>query len=189
SSHASAQCIIGEVKWSGFNFEQRGWAKADGRLLQVSQYTALFSIYGTTYGGDGRTTFGLPDLRSRVAMHAGNGPGLTPRRLGQKLGAETVILTASNIGAHTHAATTTTVLKGSSDAGDNPTPTGRVLANDGGDRIYRAGPADQNMGADAIASSTTITPSAGGNTPINIVQPSLALNPLVCLEGVYPSRS
>ena len=91
---------IGIIKLFAGNFAPRAWAFCDGQLLSINQNTALFSILGTTYGGDGRTTFGLPDLRGRVPMHAGSGPGLSPRRLGEKGGAENTTLTASNLPAH-----------------------------------------------------------------------------------------
>ena len=99
--------FIAEIIMFGGNFAPRGWAFCDGQLLSISSNSALFSILGTTYGGDGRTTFGLPDLRGRVAMHPGSGPGLTQRRLGEKSGMETVTLTTNQIPSHNHTATAT----------------------------------------------------------------------------------
>ena len=94
--------FIGQIIMFGGNFAPRGWALCDGQLLPISQNSALFSILGTTYGGDGRTSFGLPELRGRVAMHPGNGPGLSSRRLGERSGVETVTLGATQVPAHGH---------------------------------------------------------------------------------------
>ena len=96
-AHAGPDPFIGEIIMTGYNFCPRGWAAADGQLLPIAQNTALFSLYGTTYGGDGRTTFGLPDLRGRTALHAGAGPGLSPIRLGQKGGVEETTPKKSNL--------------------------------------------------------------------------------------------
>src|SRR5262245_26202423 len=96
--------FIAEIKMFGGNFAPLGWATCDGQLLPISQYTALFSLLGTTYGGDGVTNFALPDLRGRVPMHPGQGPGLSPRTLGEKAGTETVTLTTAQLPAHNHAA-------------------------------------------------------------------------------------
>ena len=96
---------IGEIRWVAFNFAPGGWAFCDGQLLAISSYTALFSLLGTTYGGDGRVTFGLPDLRGRSPLHAGLGPGLTNRNMGEKGGMETVTLTTDEMPSHTHAIT------------------------------------------------------------------------------------
>ena len=94
--------FIAEVRIFAGNFAPRGWAFCNGQLLPIAQNTALFSLLGTVYGGDGRTTVGLPDLQGRAAMHPGRGPGLTPRVLGQKLGAETVALSSDQLGTHNH---------------------------------------------------------------------------------------
>lgn len=186
---ASAQeCFIGEVRMFAGNFAPRSWAFADGQLMAISQNTALFSILGTTYGGDGRTTFALPDLRGRAAVHPGHGPGLTDRRLGEKFGSETNTLTANQLPSHTHTATTTSTLKATTASGNTNIPTGNVLSDDGNDRIYAAGPADTNMGQSAVTSETTVNP-AGGGLPVNNVQPSLGLNHIICLQGIFPSRS
>ena len=96
--------FIGEIRIFGFNFAPRGWALCDGQLLPISQNSALFSLLGTIYGGDGRTTFALPDLRGRAALHEGTGPGLSPRQLGQRSGSETNTLTVNQLPPHTHQA-------------------------------------------------------------------------------------
>jgi len=177
-SAASAQeCFIGEVRMFAGNFAPRNWAFTDGQLLAISQNTALFSILGTTYGGDGRTTFALPDLRGRTAIHVGHGPGLTNRRLGEKLGTETNTLTANELPAHSHPLQATTA------AGDSNVPTGRLLADDGSDRIYASGPANTGMATDSVGQNPT------SNQPVNNMQPSLGINHIICLFGIFPSRS
>ena len=109
--------FIGEVRSFGFNFCPRSWAAADGQLLPISSYTALFSLYGTTYGGDGRTTFALPDLRGRVPMHVGTGPGLTPRQLGEKSGQESTTLLLGQTAAPAQNGTTEGVVSAAGDRG------------------------------------------------------------------------
>lgn len=182
-------CLIGETRYFAGNFAPRGWAFAEGQLLPIASNTALFSIIGTTFGGDGRTTFALPDLSGRTAIHAGRGPGMQDRVQGQRVGTETVTLTMSTLGAHTHSAATTTTLKASSAAGDNASPAGRVLANDGSDRIYSALAPDSDMHAGSAVSTTTVA-AAGSASPaaFSNVQPSLGLSPIVCLVGIYPPR-
>lgn len=187
---ASAQgCFIGEIKWKAFNFTERNYMAAQGQLLPISQYTALFSVYGTTYGGDGRSTFALPDLRGRAPMHAGTGPGMASRRLGQQVGAENVTLNQLNLASHTHAASTVTTLEAATSDGDTPNPDGRYLANDGRDRIYVQQAPNVDMAANTASSSTTVAAAGAPSATINNVQPSLVLNPQVCVNGTYPSRS
>ncbi|HZD04287.1 MAG TPA: tail fiber protein, partial [Longimicrobiales bacterium] len=115
--------FVGEIRMFAGNFAPRGWAFCDGQLLAVSQNDALFSLLGTIYGGDGRTTFGLPDCRGRIPLHAGSGPGLTPRALGSKGGAGKVTLTVNQLPSHTHP------LQGSTDNGLDPNPGGNLLAS------------------------------------------------------------
>ncbi len=169
--------FIGQIVMFAGNFAPRSWAFCDGQLLPISSNTALFSILGTTYGGDGRTTFGLPDLRGRVPMHPGNGPGLSSRRLGQQLGAETTTLSVANMPSHSHSMTASSngPAQGAPAGGSLPT-NGRGEPN-----IYAAGAGTTPMG-----SSTT---SAGGNQSFNNVQPSLCVNYIIALFGTFPSRS
>ena len=171
--------FIGQIQTFGFSFAPRGWAKCDGQLLQISSNTALFSLLGTTYGGDGRTTFGLPDLRGRVALHQGTGPGLTNRKLGQKGGAETVLLNANTMPTHTHVAT----LKGTTQpaAQLDDTPTGKVLAKG---NTYHTGNSNTDMGATSITNADT----GGGQAHANM-QPYLVINVCIALSGVFPSRN
>ena len=167
----------------GGNFAPRGWARCDGQLLAISQNTALFSILGTTYGGDGRTTFALPDLRGRVAMHPGTGPGLTPRRLGQSGGTETNTLNVTQLPSHTHNATGT--MRVHNDAGDNDSAEGHVLASAESD-IYSTVAPSVNMRANNV--SVTVGNTGGGNS-VNNIQPFECVNYIIALIGTFPSRN
>ncbi|WP_417207646.1 phage tail protein [Antarctobacter sp.] len=162
------------------NFAPRGWAFCDGQLLPISQNTALFSLVGTIYGGDGRTTFALPDLRGRAAINPGRGPGLTPYVAGEKGGVETVTLTDPQIPNHNHSVSP----RAESRAGNLTDPAGNMLAS--GSTIYRTNtPADDvDMDPAMIAENTV-----GGNQPHTNMPPYLALNFIIALEGVFPSRS
>ena len=188
STAAAQDCFTGEIRQFAGNFAPQGWAFANGQFLAVSDFEALFSIIGATYGGDGRTTFALPDLRGRVPIGAGQGPGLTDRKLGSVTGAESTTLTASDTGPHTHNAVTTSTLHASSAGGDSNVPTGRVLANGGNSAIYHAGPADVALTGAAAISTTTIQP-AGESIGFNNLQPSNTTNYVICLFGIYPSRN
>ena len=127
ASMATQEGFLGEIKFFGGNFNPRGWALCDGQFLAISSATALFSILGTTYGGDGRTTFALPDMRGRSPVHQGNGPGLPSVSLGQKGGAASFALTIAQMPSHDHGATTTSTLNAYSGAGDKNSPGGNVL--------------------------------------------------------------
>ena len=177
---------IGQIIMFGGNFAPRNWALCDGQLLAISQFQALFSILGTTYGGDGRTTFGLPDLRGRVAMHPGNGPGLTPRSLGQKSGTETNTLNSLQLPAHSHTLNNARV-RAVSERGDNASPEGNFLANSGGrDPEFKNSGTQVNMNTGSITGSTDIT---GNNQSVNNIQPYQCVNYVICLTGTFPSRS
>lgn len=173
--------FIGEIIMFGGNFAPRGWAFCNGQILSIAQNTALFSLLGTTYGGNGQTTFALPDLRGRVPISAGQGPGLANYNLGQVSGAETATLLVQNMPAHTHgvnAASATPTPALSSPAGNLLGPPGR-----GGPAIYSpTGPSPAQMHASMIASS-------GGSQPFSIVQPYLVVNFIIALQGIYPSRN
>jgi len=167
--------FLGEVRWFAGNFAPRGWALCDGQLLPIAENTALFSLLGTIYGGDGRTTFALPDMRGRGMVHEGSGPGLTTRRLGEKSGAEDVILTANQMPSHKH------TLRGDSSGGDSVLPNDRVISKVGRLRIFDNAP-DTDMGASSIAST-------GGGQSHNNMQPNIALTCIIATQGLYPSRS
>ena len=175
NSQAGAEPLIGEIQWFAGNFAPRGWALCDGQLLQISSHSALFSILGTTYGGDGRTTFGLPDVRGRTMIHAGNGPGLTSRRLGDRGGTETQALTINQLPAHTH------TLKASGGSASAMSPAGNVLASPGRTRLYDSGVANVNMNASAVTST-------GEGEGHNNMQPYNTLNCIIALVGTFPSR-
>lgn len=167
--------FIGEIRIVGWNFAARGWAHCNGQLLAISQNSALFSLLGTTYGGDGRTTFGLPDLRSRVAIHPGRGPGLSDYRWGQRGGAESVTLTQAQMPNHTH------TLRAHSEEGEETNPTNNRLAGAAA-TMYAGEAADVSMNADSVTSS-------GGGQPHTNVQPYLGVYHIIALQGLFPSRS
>jgi len=170
--------FVGEIRMFAGNFTPRGWAFCDGQLIGVAQNDALFSLLGTTYGGDGRTTFGLPDMRGRIPIHQGWGPGLSNRRLGSKSGQEGEILSASQIGSHTHTS------RGTTGTGTANSPDGAIFANPGGTILtYKAGATQRAaMNADAIGHT-------GGSQEHDNVQPFVCVNFIVALFGIYPSRS
>jgi microcystin-dependent protein len=169
------EAFIGEVYIFAGEFAPRGFAFCDGQLLLIAQNTALFSILGTTYGGDGRTTVGLPNLEGRAPMHPGRGPGLTSRRLGEKVGAETATLNLNQMASHTHN------MKGLGPANTN-TPTGATAATN--PTVFQYAPMGNLV--DAAATAVTATGSGGAH---NNVQPFLTLNFVIALDGQYPSRS
>ncbi len=169
--------FIGEIRSFGFNFAPRGWAKCDGQLLAISSHSAQFSLLGTMYGGDGRTTFGVPDLRSRAQMHAGNGPGLNPRVMGQKFGRETHTMTVSQMPSHNHA------LHGETTNADSRNPQNRMLALPE-DQIY----AVPDPVANRVMANESIT-NTGGGQAFDIMNPYQVVNMCIALEGIFPSRS
>ena len=166
--------FIAQIMLFGGNFAPRGWAFCDGQLLPISSNSALFSIIGTAYGGDGRTTFALPDLRGRVPMHAGTGPGLTPRQIGQTVGVEGVALTEAQMPAHSHAVN---VLN---DPANNDRPAGDLLA--------RASIYSGSTGSTVALSDQTISATGSGQQHENM-QPTLCINYIIALQGIFPSRS
>lgn len=173
----SAQnAYIGEVRMIGFTFEPKNWAFCDGRLLSIAQNTALFSILGTTYGGDGRTTFALPDLRGRAPIHSGTGNGLSSIDLGQMSGSSTVTLTTQNIPSHSH------LINGTTTDGTSGNPTGNIPANTKLlDKEY------SNAAPNTLMNTSMIQPT-GQNTPVNNMQPYTAVNYVICLSGIFPPR-
>ena len=168
--------FIAEIRIFAGNFAPRGWAFCNGQLLPIAQNTALFSLIGTTYGGDGRTTTGLPNLQGRAPMHPGRGPGLTPRRLGENGGIETVTFTEAQMPNHQHFAL------GSSGKSSEQKPGGHSWGKTLNKDAYRDTDNYINLNSQAIQHT-------GGNQPHNNMQPFLAINYIIALVGVYPSRS
>jgi len=168
--------FVGEIRMFAGNFAPQGWALCDGQLLAVGQNDALFSLLGTIYGGDGRTTFGLPDLRGRIPIHEGNGPGLSNRKLGAKSGQENVPLTANQLASHNHP------LKASTNAGGESSPAGNITGASPSVDIY----AEENP---TVALSPSAIASAGGSASHNNIQPFQCVNFIIALFGIYPSRN
>ena len=179
--------FIGEIMIFAGNFAPRGWAACDGQLLSIASNTALFSILGTTYGGNGTTNFALPDLRGRVPMHAGGGPGLSNRALGERSGTETTALLVTNLPAHTPPIAATASMPCHSGAGSADNPTGAIPAGSATDENYA--PAAAANGTMAPVTVGGNTGPAGGNLPFSIIQPYLVLNFCVALVGIFPSRN
>ncbi len=168
--------FVGEIRIFAGNFAPRGWAYCDGQLLAVSQNDALFSLLGTIYGGDGRTTFGLPDLRGRIPVHAGSGPGLSERRLGSKGGSEEVTVTTNQLPSHNHNA------HASGAAASAGNPSGNVSADTAPTNIY----------ANSLATTQTMNSAAvsqtGGSRSHTNLMPALCVHFIIALFGIYPSR-
>jgi microcystin-dependent protein len=178
-----AEPFLGQIMLVGFNFAPQGWAFCNGQLLSISQNTALFSLLGTTYGGNGTTTFALPDLRGRAAVGFGQGPGLSNYDLGQSTGTETVTLTAGQMPSHNHlvaanAATATVPSPGGADLAQSYDATARHAVN-----TYSTPP----MTAPVTLDPATVQQS-GGSQPHSNIQPALALNYIIALQGIFPSR-
>lgn len=168
--------FIGEIRLFAGNFAPRGWAFCNGQLLPIAQNAALFSILGTTYGGDGRVNFALPNLQGRSPMHWGNGPGLSPRLLGETSGTENVTLNQNQMPTHTHPMAASTA------RADDDDPAGNLLAQARGDTYTAPG------GAATTLAPTAVTPT-GGNQPFTVMQPYLAVSFIVALVGIFPARN
>ncbi len=169
--------FVGQITMFAGNFAPRGWAYCDGQLLAVSQNDVLFSLLGTIYGGDGRTTFGLPDLRGRIPIHQGGGPGLSNRNLGSKSGAEQATVTAPQLPTHSH------TFQASTTTGDQSNPSGACLASSANMRLYR------DVGTSAnLAPETAITKFGGSQAHTNVA-PFQCINYIIALFGIYPSRN
>jgi len=168
--------FLAEIRLFPYNFAPRGWALCQGQLMAISQNTALFALLGTTYGGNGISTFALPDLRGRAAVHVGQGPGLSPYDLGQVGGNETVTLTAAQLAPHAHPANCLTV------NGNQYSPSNTVWAIDAGEN-----PQYGSTKAVGTMAPNIISPSGVGLAHNNI-QPYLALNYCIALQGIFPQR-
>lgn len=172
-----ADPFVAEIRIVPFNFAPKGWAFCDGQLLPLSQNTALFSLLGTTYGGNGKSNFALPDLQGRASMQPGQGPGLSLHDLGESGGSDTVSLLESEIPSHNHQ------IRASTSGGNQRTPVNYYPAAGGGrgSNLYKANPS-------ATVNMQSLSP-AGGNQPHNNMQPYLVMNFVIALQGVFPPRS
>lgn len=164
---------LAEITMFGGNFNPRSWANCDGQLLSIAQNSALFSLLGTTYGGDGRTSFGLPDLRSRVPMHTGNGPGLTNRPMGQEGGSETNTISVAQMPAHGH-------LINAKEEGNAADPNGSFIAGSGFNSFGTV--SDVTMAANSISNT-------GGGQAVNNIQPFTVVRFIIATQGTFPSRN
>nr|WP_314499634.1 tail fiber protein [uncultured Chryseobacterium sp.] len=175
---------IGEIRLFAANFAPRNWQYCDGSLLAIRSNTALFSLLGTTYGGDGVNNFALPNLAGRSAVGVGQGPGLSFYPQGAKLGTNSVTLTMANLPAHTHSLSGNVVIPAYSDEGNSGTPANNVLASK--DMMYSNLATDSNTKAIPFALQIG---ASGGNNALTFVQPSLGMNYIICLYGDFPQRS
>jgi microcystin-dependent protein len=187
--------IIGQIQAFGFNFSPRDWAFCNGQLLSITQNTALFSLLGTTFGGDGTTTFGLPDLRGRTIVHPGQGPGLLPIIWGEKGGVQSATLTISNMPLHSHAlvnglATVNTVVNLGDKTASNDTDSGaNVLgAGSGFPKMYSEPPVTSDQFTGVTSTIGGATSPAGGNVPVSLLNPYLGIYTSIALYGIFPSR-
>jgi len=166
---------IGQIMMVGFNFAPQGWALCAGQLLPIAEYEALFSLLGTTYGGDGEETFALPDLRGRLSAHQGQGPGRSNRTLGEVAGEETVTLLMSQMPQHNH------MVNAQSGAGNSTNPTGNFPASSSAqDRMYSSSTNNATMNPSEIG-------FAGGSQPHDNMSPFITINFIIALEGIFPS--
>jgi len=179
-----AEPFLGEIRMVGFNFNPRGWALCNGQLLPIAQNSALFALLGTTFGGNGQTTFALPDFRGRSPVGMGSGPNLTPIVQGEAEGAEQVVLLQTQLPAHTHQL----VVAGTNNEPTNtPSTTNNVLGASG------AGQGNATIWSTALNSPVALNPqqclNAGGGQPFGVRNPYLGTNFIIALDGIFPSRN
>jgi microcystin-dependent protein len=172
--------FVGEIRAVAFNFAPKGWALCNGQLLPISQNTALFSILGTTYGGDGKSTFALPDLQGSAPLHAGQGTNLSPRALGEAGGTPSVTLIQSETPSHTH------TLQACNQDGDQDSPAGTLLA---GAFVGRDPVAMYTSPANPASMSPYALSASGGSLPHDNMPPYLVVTFIIALQGVFPPRS
>jgi microcystin-dependent protein len=178
--------FIAEIRYFGGNFAPRNWAFCNGQILSIAQNTALFSLLGTTYGGNGQTTFALPDFRGRVAVGTGQGPGLSSYSLGEQTGAQSFTILANNLPAHTHPFTGSVTMNGNAAEGNSDAPQNDYPASQAGTPLYATASNGSFMGAMQHNLGTTPT---GSQTPVSNLMPVLGLNYVICLFGIFPSRN
>ncbi|KAF2082461.1 phage tail protein [Flavobacterium sharifuzzamanii] len=175
---------VGEIRHLAANFAPRNWAFCMGQTIAIQSNTALFSIIGTIYGGNGTTNFKLPDFGGRVAIGMGNGNGLTPYTLGEAAGVNQTSLLTSNMPAHTHTASAVVKIPAYSDTGDSSTPNGNILAAKAS--MYSTVPSDTTMKATNFTVTTGIS---GQSQPLSLMQPTIGMNYIICLFGDFPQRN
>ena len=170
--------FIGEIRMVGFNFPPSGWALCDGQIMLISQNNALFALLGTIYGGDGQSTFALPNLQGRVPLHQGQSPGISFYALGQSAGMENVTMQSNQMPTHSH------LVNCNSAGGNQAPPGGGLLAveSTGTSVNYTTAAADSTMNSAMIG-------NAGGNQPLPIIQPYLCVNFIIALTGIFPTQS
>jgi len=173
-----AEPFVGQIIEAGFNFAPQGYLTCDGQLLSIAQNTALFSLLGTTFGGNGTVTFGLPDLRGRVGIHQGQGPGLTPRTMGEVSGSETVTLLSSEMPMHNHLFNTNNA------SGPQRVPSNHFLAGESQNKT-----SFYSLTSDGSSLNPQSIGLAGGNQPHENMQPYLVVNFCIATEGIFPSRN
>ena len=202
-AQAGSDPFIGEISWVGANFCPQGWAEANGQVLPIVEYDALFALIGTTYGGDGETTFALPDLRGRSMVHAGTAPGVSSIVMGETGGSEERTLTVAQMPSHSHTATTTvsdlevnSTLYGSAASGNATSPAGAALATTKkSTQVYAAGTPDQAMASGSVqttitggTAATTVDATNSGTSAVPVRDPYLGLKACIALFGIFPSR-
>lgn len=186
-AQASSDPMLGDIQITGAGYCPGGHQKAEGQILPINGNQALFSLLGTAYGGDGRTTFALPDFRGRTAAGTGTGSNLNTIHQGEMDGEEGILFSNNQLPQHTHTATTVTTIHASSNSGSTSSPNGTVLADDGTDNIYNGFSADVSLSPASLASSTTV--HGAGSSAANNMQPYQALTVCIATSGTFPSRN
>lgn len=178
--------FLGTILAFGFNFPPRGWAYCNGAILPISRYTALFSLLGTYYGGDGKTTFGLPNLQGNTAIGFGSSPQMGEVTIGEVGGATNYTMTLAQMPTHNHTAVSTISVPAFADTGNNPNPNGNALAITGTTNMYSNQTADVRM---ASYNATGNMLPVGSSIPVSTISPYLVLNYCIAMEGIFPSRN
>lgn len=182
----STEPFIGEIKIFGFNFPPRGYATCQGQIVSIAQNTALFSLLGTMYGGNGQTTFALPDLQGRAPIGQGQGPGLPSYIMGQAGGTTTMTLTTGNMPIHNHAATGINVRIPVTATSEDSSATNNYIGNAVSDTFGSVASPTNSLGAPVVSGTTAV---AGGSQPFSILNPYLTVNYSIAIEGIFPSRN
>jgi microcystin-dependent protein len=182
----STEPFIGEIKIFGFNFAPVSYMTCQGQILSIAQNTALFSLLGTTYGGNGQTTFALPDLQGRVPIGQGQGPGLPPYSMGEVGGTTTATLTTNNMPIHNHAATGINVRIPVTSASEDSSATNNYIGNAVNDTFGPVASPTNSLGAPVVSGTTA---PAGGSQPFSILNPYLTINYSIAINGIFPSRN